>query len=213
MNGRPGRIARFLKWLTTPSARYSVLALAGIGLVVGAGGILGSAVMIHATGTDEFCAGACHERGGMSIPAQEWKESVHFSNRSGVKAGCSDCHIPHNYPDKLIRKAVAGVTDAYHTALGTISTPEKYEANRWRMANQVWDAMRKTDSAECRHCHNFSPQVLAVQEKENEAAAMMHKGRMEQNMTCIDCHKGVAHREPDEPKEKKAAAQGLRPGG
>jgi cytochrome c-type protein NapC len=52
-----------------------------------------------------------------------------------------------------------------------------------------------------------------VQEKENEAAAMMHKGRLEQNMTCIDCHKGVAHREPDEPTDKKAAAEGRRPGG
>lgn len=205
MNGRPGAFSRFLRWLTTPSARYSVLALVGIGLIIGVGGILGSAVMIHATGTDEFCATACHERGGMAIPAREWMQSPHYANRSGVRAGCSDCHIPHTYPAKLIRKAQAGMTDAYHTVLGTISTPEKYEAHRWRMANQVWADMRRSDSAECRYCHDFTPEALAVQAKENEVAAQMHKSRKEQGMTCIDCHKGIAHQEPDDPAEKKAA--------
>ncbi|HSO07421.1 MAG TPA: NapC/NirT family cytochrome c [Pelomicrobium sp.] len=211
MNRRPGAIARFLKWLTTPSGKYSVLTLVGIGLIIGAGGFLGSAAMIHYTGTNEFCATACHDRGGMAIPTKEWKQSVHYANPSGVMAGCSDCHIPHTYPEKLIRKAQAGITDAYHTALGTISTPEKYEANRWRMANQVWEDMRANDSAECRHCHQFTPEALAVQAKENEVAAQMHKTRKEQGMTCIDCHKGVAHEEPEDPAEKKAAAKPAEP--
>jgi len=189
------------------SAGFSVLALLIIGFLVGAGAIIASAVMIEATGTNEFCSTACHERGGMAIPTKEWKESVHFANRSGVQAGCHHCHIPDGYPEKLIVKAKAGLSDAYHTMMGTISTPEKYEANRWRMANEVWNEMRKNDSAECRHCHDFTPEALAVQAKDNEMAAQMHKDRKEQKMTCIDCHRGVAHTVPDDPAAKKSEAK------
>jgi len=189
------------------SAGFSIPALLVIGFLVGAGAVIASAVVIEATGTNEFCSTACHERGGMAIPTKEWKESVHFANRSGVQAGCHHCHIPDGYPEKLIVKAKAGFSDAYHTMLGTISTPEKYEANRWRMANEVWNEMRKNDSAECRHCHDFTPEALAVQAKDNEVAAQMHKDRKEQKMTCIDCHRGVAHKVPDDPAARKSEAK------
>jgi cytochrome c-type protein NapC len=189
------------------SAGFSVPALLIVGFLVGAGAIIAGAVAVEATGTNEFCSTACHERGGMATPAKEWKQSVHYANPKGVQAGCHDCHIPHTYPDLLIVKAKSGITDAYSTMMGTISTPEKYEANRWRMANEVWEEMRKTDSVTCRHCHNFTPEVLAVQAKDNEMAAQMHKSRKEQKMTCIDCHQGVAHKVPDDPAAKKSEAK------
>ena len=55
--------------------------------------------MVNAlTRTNEFCGGACHS---MTWVAQEYKQSVHYLNRTGVQATCHDCHIPHKYPELL----------------------------------------------------------------------------------------------------------------
>ncbi|MEA7581093.1 NapC/NirT family cytochrome c, partial [Salmonella enterica subsp. enterica serovar Anatum] len=40
--------------------------------------------------TTEFCV-SCHS---MQPVYQEYKQSVHFQNASGVRAECHDCHIP-----------------------------------------------------------------------------------------------------------------------
>src|SRR4029077_19470628 len=85
----------FWQRLTSPSARWSVLALLIVGLLIGAGGVIATQVMVAETGTNEFCGGACHS---MQWVAQEYKQSVHSTNRTGMRAGCHDCHIPHHYP-------------------------------------------------------------------------------------------------------------------
>ena len=41
---------------------------------------------------------------------------------------------------------------------GVISTQEKFDQERWRMANIVWDEMRANNSANCRTCHD--PQAM-----------------------------------------------------
>ena len=204
----PSFRTRLRDYLLRPSSRYSLLTLIVVGLIIGAGGVLGSAYAIHATGTSEFCATTCHARGGMAIPGKEWMQSVHYSNPTGIRAGCSDCHIPHNYPAMLIRKAEAGANDAYHTALGTIATSKEYEANRWQMASAEWERMRSTDSAECRSCHNFTPEVLDRQAEDNKIAAKIHRARKAQGQTCVDCHKGIAHTAPEEPTANGSAPSG-----
>jgi nitrate/TMAO reductase-like tetraheme cytochrome c subunit len=178
--------------LTSPSAKWSVLALVVIGLIIGAGGVIGTQVMVAQTGTNEFCGGACHS---MQWAAQEYKQSVHFANRSGVQAGCHDCHIPHAYPQLLWYKAKAGIKDAIGEARGVISTKEKFDKERLRMAKEVWEEFKETSSANCQHCHAFSPEVVA---KQKEFAQPMHKMVLEKQGTCIDCHKGVAHTAPSE---------------
>ena len=82
-----------------------MLTLLVIGLVIGAGGVIATQVMVERTGTNEFCGGACHS---MQWVAAEWKASSHAVNRTGVSAGCHDCHIPHDYPELLWYKAKAG---------------------------------------------------------------------------------------------------------
>lgn len=166
--------------------------------LVGASTVAGSQVAIHMTGTEEFCTTACHSMEAFTTP--EWQDSIHYSNRSGVRATCADCHIPKVYPDKLIVKTKAGISDAYHTMMGTISTREKYEANRLRMAEQVWDYMRKVDSRECRNCHNADYFKLSNQD---ERAARAHQKGLSEGKTCIDCHKGIAHLTPDEVAENE----------
>lgn len=195
-------LRRFFRWLFTPSASVSVFWLLLIGLFAGAAATIGTQAMVHATGSVEFCGGACHSMRAFTMP--EYTQSVHYNNRTGIRAGCSDCHVPHDYPRILFYKAAAGVRDAIAEARGVISTKEKYEQHRWRMANRVWDEMRANNSANCRSCHD--PAAMAG-DKQSEFARRMHDEFRQGKATCIDCHKGVAHAEPEEP----AAAPSAKP--
>lgn len=190
-SNKPGLFGRIWRALTSPSARWSVLALLLLGALGGAAAVVSTQVMVHATGTDEFCGGACHS---MQWVAAEHKASSHGVTSKGLSAKCSDCHIPHSYPKVLWYKAVAGTKDAYHEMKGTISTEEKFKKERLRMAEAVWAEFRETDSANCRTCHVMTPEVLAAQKG---AARKAHEGRFASKETCIDCHKGVAHEEPE----------------
>ena len=185
-----GAIKRLFRWLFSPSARLPVVALLLVGLAIGAVSVIGTQVMVHQTGSVAFCGGACHSMAAFTMP--EYKESVHYANKTGVRATCSDCHIPHSYPKVLFYKAEAGIRDVYHEIVGTISTKEKYEKERWRMANHVWDEFRQTNSANCRTCHD--PKAFASQ---GAGAQKAHKKFFAGESTCIDCHTGVAHEEPE----------------
>ena len=178
--------------LTSPSATWSVLALLIVGLIIGAVAVIGTQVMVAVTGTDEFCGGACHS---MGLVAQEHLQSVHVANRTGVRAECHDCHIPHSYPQLLWYKARAGLKDVIGEIRGTIDTEAKFKQQRLRMAQEVWAEFRETNSANCRTCHVFTAAVLA---KQKDFVQPIHKMVMEGQGTCIDCHKGVGHEAPQE---------------
>jgi nitrate/TMAO reductase-like tetraheme cytochrome c subunit len=70
---------------------------------------------------------AARFRGGNT----ELQQTIHYSNRSGVRAICSDCHVPHEWFAKVRRKIQAS-NELLHKVMGTIDTPEKYEAQRPR---------------------------------------------------------------------------------
>ena len=187
-----GRLSRFWrkpksKWLIgIPIGAWCMFVLGLVSMV-------GAEVMIHETGTTEFCAGACHSMEAFTAP--EWRDSIHYASASGVQATCSDCHIPHIYPQKLWVKATSGTRDIIGEMRGVISTREKYEAHRSSMAEKVWAYMKETDSRECRYCHDAERFDLANQ---GEYAARAHRQGLAQGETCIDCHKGIAHLTPDE---------------
>ncbi len=139
------------------------------------------------TNTTAFCANTCHEMRQLVVP--EWQQSIHYKNRSGVQAGCPDCHVPKPWVDKMIRKMQASL-ELYSKAIGKISTREKFEAHRLSMARSVWAQMKKTDSRECRNCHNFDYMDSSLQKK------FQHDFLVNTDRTCIDCHKGIAHKLP-----------------
>ncbi len=198
---RPGLIGRVRRALFSPSLRWSVAALLGAGLVVGAGAVISTQVALAVTGTDEFCGTACHSHEKFVFP--EHKLSAHYTGRTGVRAMCVDCHVPHTYPAKLFYKARVGMTDAYAELRGTIATQAKFDAERWRLANIVWEEMRADNSTNCRTCHDpaaWDPK------KQSEDATQQHKKFTAGKATCIDCHTGVAHKEPEEPKAPEKAA-------
>ncbi len=154
------------------------------------GGMTG---FFHYTNEMEFCT-SCHT---MKVNLREYEETVHYRNQSGVRATCADCHVPKSIFPKVAAKIMAA-KDVYHEIMGTIDTPEKYEKHRWRMANQVWDKMRANDSRECRECHGWDAMDLSTQDR---SARKRHGRARDEGQTCIDCHKGIAHEEPDEPEE------------
>ncbi|MBL3534981.1 MAG: NapC/NirT family cytochrome c [gamma proteobacterium endosymbiont of Lamellibrachia anaximandri] len=141
----------------------------------------------------DFCT-SCHS---MKVNLEEYKETTHYKNASGVRATCADCHVPKPFAPKMIAKVMA-YKDVLHEILGTLDTKEKYESHRWEMANRVWDKMRSTNSRECRSCHDFSQMDLSEQDR---SARKRHARAEDEGKTCIDCHKGIAHEEPDEPDE------------
>jgi cytochrome c-type protein NapC len=160
------------------------------------------------TNRTEFCI-SCHE---MTIPYEEYKKSAHYSNRAGTAVSCADCHVassktPNDYARKLTRKVVAA-RDIYGHLLGTVDTPEKFEAKRLEMAKREWARMKAADSAECRNCHRFDKMDLSKQKKR---ARVKHEEAIEDRITCIDCHKGIAHRpvhaELDEAEDAEKTAR------
>ena len=166
-----------------------------VGIIFVAGIIFSGLFSMGLAYTNEmdFCT-SCHS---MKVNLEEYKETVHYKNASGVQATCSDCHVPEPFIPKMIAKVVAA-KDVYHEIMGTIDTKEKYEAHRWDMANRVWDKMRASNSRECRTCHEFENMDLSEQDR---SARKRHPKAMDKGQACIDCHAGIAHEEPDEPEE------------
>ena len=160
---------------------------------------------LEATNTEEFCT-SCHEMRDFVYP--EYQETIHYSNRTGVRASCPDCHVPHPYMYKLQRKVYAS-NELYHKLLGTVDTREKFEAKRLEMAENVWRVMKETDSRECRNCHEFQHMDPEAQER---VSARRHEKAFKQGQTCIDCHKGIAHHLPEGyVEEESVTGQIVRP--
>jgi cytochrome c-type protein NapC len=185
---------KFLGRLRSKASAPGSLAVLIGGLVVGAVlfGSIGS-FMVHAN-SEEFCANACHEMA--STVATEFKGTVHDTNRSGVRAVCSDCHVPHGYIPNYLAKL--GLLNDYwgHFVTGSINTKEKFEAKRYELAKKVWLYMKENDSRECRHCHTTT---RMDPEKQTEKARARHEKARAEGLTCIDCHFGISHTEPEGP--------------
>lgn len=180
-------IKKFWNWFKTPSK-------IGIGfliLISAIGGIIfwgGFNAGLEYTNTEEFCS-SCH----MNDVVPEYRASAHYSNRSGVKAICSDCHLPHEFIPKWTRK-IEAAKEVYAHLTGKVDTKEKFEAHRLEMAQREWARMKANNSQECRNCHNFTDMDFTQQKR---VAVQMHQMAEKEGKTCIDCHKGIAHQLPN----------------
>ncbi len=82
---------------------------------------------LELSSTEEFC-GSCHKN-----VYQEMKPTIHFTNPSGVRVTCHDCHVPHKLTDKIARKMQAS-KEIWADLVGSIDTPEKFEAKDRELA-------------------------------------------------------------------------------
>ena len=181
----------FFAWLWRRPRRWFLLGIQAGALaafivgVIFAGGVVGG---LKLTETNAFCT-SCHE---MQPAFQELTQSVHYSNEFGIRAGCGNCHVPPGFLPGLWRH-VRAVTELYGHFSGELDTPAKYEAHRLELAQKFWAELKANDSAQCRSCHTPSAMALA---KQPPMAADSHSSMAKSGMTCIDCHKGVAHTAP-----------------
>ena len=147
--------------------------------------------VMASTNTESFCI-SCHEMRDNILP--EYQQSAHYVNSSGVRASCPDCHVPKQWGAMVLRKITASA-ELYHKVIGTIDTEEKFLARRIVLAEKVWATMEANDSLECRNCHELT-YMRAPEQK--TAAKASHQKALAENMTCIDCHKGIAHKLPEQ---------------
>ncbi len=185
-----GFFLRHWRNIVQPRICYTVRTVFLVGVVIGVIFWGGFNTVMEATNTEAFCI-SCHEmRDNVYV---EYKDTIHYSNRSGVRATCPDCHVPKEWTYKIVRKIQAS-NELWHKALGSIDTREKFEAKRLQLAQNVWRSMKKTDSRECRNCHDFQAMDYMAQERR---AVKQHDQGFDEGMTCIDCHKGIAHSLPE----------------
>ena len=175
-----------------------------LGLSVG--GLLFSVMLVTAgaaglawTNTEEFCIG-CHEM--KNNVYAEYKGTIHDQNRTGVRAICPDCNVPRQPGPMMVRKMQASMELYGHFISKSISTKEKFEAKRYELATHVWKRMKETDSLECRNCHNTEKMSHELQSAKAQAR---HAKAVTDKLTCIDCHFGIAHKEPEGPGPREMA--------
>lgn len=193
-NQSPGALRRIWDVLRKPSATYSLLGIGSVSFLVGILFWGGFHTGLEMTNTLEFCT-TCHEM--RDTVYQEYKETIHYSNRSGVRAICSDCHVPREWGPKMIRKAQASL-EVWGKLTGSIDTKEKFEAKRMQLATHEWARMKASNSQECRNCHHFDAMSSELQK---QTPYKKHMKAKEEGKTCIDCHKGIAHKLPKEYEE------------
>jgi nitrate/TMAO reductase-like tetraheme cytochrome c subunit len=178
-----------------------VITVALLGIGAGLAAAAGIATVVDYTGTTEFCI-SCHEM--RSTVYQEYIDTSHYKNAAGVRASCGDCHYPeHNWIELLSRKTTAGARDIYHHLRGTIATREKFEARRKELAEMVWARMESNDSLACRNCHSKVQSDAMDLAKQRRRAMQEHRDAVDEKLTCIDCHKGIAHKPVHEEQESE----------
>ena len=183
-------LARYWTVVRRPSAYFSLGFLTVGGFIAGIIFWGGFNTALEATNTETFCIG-CHEmRDNVYV---ELQSTIHFTNRSGVRAKCPDCHVPHEWTHKIARKMQAS-KEVWGKIFGTISTREKFEDKRLELAQHEWARLKANDSLECRNCHGFDYMDFT---RQSPRATQAHSTFLaNRQRTCIDCHKGISHRLP-----------------
>jgi cytochrome c-type protein NapC len=144
------------------------------------------------TSREAICI-SCHE--AQRDVVQKYRNTPHFANRNGVRATCPDCHVPRELGPRILR-AFQQSNEVFQHLIGSIDTPEKFNARRGELAQHEWDRLRRSDSRECRNCHNFNYMGYGEQGRRR---TITHQLAIQTNGTCIDCHMGVVHIPPADP--------------
>ena len=180
--------------------------LPGCGLALGLAAAFVGHQTVKYTSTDAFCAQACHAHPHAN---QFWMQSAHYSNRHGVVAHCTDCHLPPGGLRYLAEKARLGARDAYAQLFRNVSKID------WARERKLDRAATFTYDEACVHCHNnlFTEGLSRIEGKlpsgeqatdEQQVSAMkivarrmeghLYYQRNRERLHCINCHLFTGHR-------------------
>lgn len=182
-------IIKLWRTMTRPAVHISLGVLTMGGFIAGVIFWGGFNTALEATNTEEFCV-SCHTmRDNVYV---ELQETVHWKNHSGVRATCPDCHVPHNWTDKIARKMQAS-KEVFAQVFGNYDEPGVFEERRIELAKHEWDRFSANKSLECKNCHNYESMDF---EQMSPTARIQMKQAAEKDQSCVDCHKGIAHKLP-----------------
>lgn len=185
------KIFRFIGQLfLRPSVKIGLGVLVTGGFIAGAFSWHGFNVLMEETNKEEFCI-SCHTMHDNLLP--ELQKTVHWSNRTGVRARCPDCHVPHEFTDKVARKMQAS-REVWGHLVGTIGTREKFKEHRIVLAQREWARFSANGSKECRACHDYKDMDF---DRMRPASQVAMRNAAARNQSCVDCHKGIAHALPE----------------
>ncbi|CAH0532235.1 hypothetical protein VST7929_00046 [Vibrio stylophorae] len=196
------RIKCIWQTLSRPAKHISLGVLSIGGFLAGVIFWGGFNTALEATNTEAFCI-SCHEM--RDNVYQELQGTIHWTNRSGVRATCPDCHVPHNWTDKIARKMQAS-KEVWGAIFGTIETREKFLDKRLELASHEWDRFNANGSLECKNCHSYASMNFEVM---SERAQVQMRQAAERDQSCIDCHKGIAHHLPENMHQGSGLLAGL----
>ena len=131
----------------------------------------------------------CH-----AYPYEEYRESPHYENERGVRAGCLGCHNPHSVMDFLvwkffyINRGTIGESPFHAISSGLRDVPE-WEDLRIPLAMRVRQQMIEDDSAKCKVCHKPESKWFNKIERHQKT-----------EKTCVECHYNLVHKEVKWPK-------------
>jgi nitrate/TMAO reductase-like tetraheme cytochrome c subunit len=167
--------------------RWSFVALLLVAAVVGAGAMMASFAVNHATSTDAFCTG-CHTM-ALQYADQYFQHSKHQSNAEGVRPSCGDCHIPTtNWFIETYVHVTSGIRDVYVESTHDFSDPKVWEARRAGLQQEARAQLRAWDSVTCRSCHDASA-IKPSSDAGRQSHALLAQG----GVTCVDCHINLVH--------------------
>jgi formylglycine-generating enzyme required for sulfatase activity len=177
----------------------------GLGLLLGLAAALAGHQTVNYTSTDAFCDQACHAH---PQAEQFWIQSAHYSNRQGIVAHCTDCHLPPGGLRYLEEKARLGARDAYAQLFRDVSKID------WARERKLDRAVTFTYDEACVHCHNnlFTEGLSKVEgtlpaaEQETDAKqvremrivarrmeAHLYFQRNRERLHCVNCHLFTGH--------------------
>ena len=144
------------------------------------------------TNTEAFCTG-CHEM--RDNVYQELQRTIHYTNRSGVRAKCPDCHVPAQL-DAQDRAQDAGVEgslgqDLRHDRHAREVRREAPRARAARVGAHEGERLARVPQLPRLRLHGLHAPEPARRVHALDATSCTGE------RTCIDCHKGIAHRLPD----------------
>lgn len=196
-------ITRMMQAIKASRLLFGLVAGVGTLILISLFAVSGAAGLAW-TNTEDFCI-LCHEM--RNNVYAEFQDTPHDKNRTGVRAICSDCHVPRD-PAAMIARKMRATFELWGHFTGVVDTREKFEAHRYELAKRVWTRMKETDSRECRNCHS---EKAMKQELQSERARKRHEKARGDGKTCIDCHYGIAHREPEGPGPQELFAAKNKP--
>lgn len=142
---------------------------------------------------------SCHS---MKPFFEEYKASAHYFGRSGVKAGCVNCHVKGGSLVSL-SGATLLIKDAFKEVFKPVRNREDADARRPEMAKRVRGRLIETRSGVCFGCHVEDAIVPTKDRGKNAHESMKEKGK-----TCIECHFNLVHAKTPWEKAKKKEEAG-----